>query len=145
MRVCFYAAVADPTLFEIVEFYRQDIEILRSLGHDVYCARRPSDLREPWDLAWVWWQTSGCPAVLAARARRRQAVLVTVALEQEIAGRGLAKRVRLLGGVSPWRYSRLWNGLVPQSPLSSRSVHPPRSARAARMSSPGGEARVQLA
>lgn len=92
MRLCFYAAVSDTALFEIVEFYRQDIEILGSLGHDVRCTSRPQELTGDWDLAWVWWQTSGCPAVLAARVRGRPAVLVTALSDNDPSDSGMSAK-----------------------------------------------------
>ena len=92
MRLCFYAAVSDPALFEIVEFYRQDIEILRSLGHEVRCASRPQQLRGDWDLAWVWWQTSGCPAVICARWRGRPAVLATALSDNDPSDSGMGPK-----------------------------------------------------
>lgn len=92
MKLCFYAAVSDPGLFEIVEFYRQDIEILRALGHDVRCASRPQHIRADWDMAWVWWQTSGCPAILAARLRGRPAVLVTALSDSDPSDSGMGAK-----------------------------------------------------
>lgn len=92
MRICFYAAVDDPVLFEHVEFYRQDVELLRELGHTVTLARRPADLRAPFDLAWVWWQTSGVPAVLAARARRVPCVLLTALSDRDRTASGMPSK-----------------------------------------------------
>jgi glycosyltransferase involved in cell wall biosynthesis len=89
MRICFYAAVDDPVLFEHVEFYRQDIELLRQMGHTVVPARRPAELRAPFDLVWAWWQTSGVPAVLAARARRIPSVLLTALSDNDLTASGM--------------------------------------------------------
>ena len=77
MRICFFAAIDDPALFDLVEFYRQDIQALRALGHEVRTVNRIAGLRENADVYWVWWPTSGAPAVLLARLRRRPVVLVT--------------------------------------------------------------------
>lgn len=92
MRICFYAAVDDPLLFEHVEFYRQDIEILRELGHGVRLGRRPRDLRGRHDLLWAWWQTSGMPAVLAARARGIPSVLVTALSDRDHSASGMPSK-----------------------------------------------------
>lgn len=89
MRICFYAAVRDPALFELIDFYRQDVVALRSLGHDVRLVNTPGGLREGADLYWVWWQTSGLPALLAARARRRPSVLVTALSANDTSAAGL--------------------------------------------------------
>ena len=49
---CVYG-VDDHTIYR-TEFYRQDLEILRSLGHDVDIVHSPLRLRG-YDLAVVWW------------------------------------------------------------------------------------------
>ena len=92
MRVTFYAAVRDPALFELVEFYRQDIAALQELGHSVRLARSPRGLRAPADLFWVWWPTSGMPAVVAARARRVPCVLVTANSDTDTSASGLPSK-----------------------------------------------------
>jgi glycosyltransferase involved in cell wall biosynthesis len=95
MRVCFYAAVADPSLFDIVEFYRQDIRALEDLGHEVTRVREPRDLRPGFDLYWVWWPTSGTPALVTARLRRRPSVLVTAISDRDQTASGF-------GAKPPW-------------------------------------------
>jgi glycosyltransferase involved in cell wall biosynthesis len=92
LRICFYAAVDDPVLFEHVEFYRQDIQILRELGHEVSLARRPADLWGSHDLVWAWWQTSGMPAIASARMRRIPSVLVTALSDNDLSPSGVAAK-----------------------------------------------------
>src|SRR3954451_11084546 len=96
MRICFYAAVDDLDLLELVEFYRQDICALRALGHEVGLARRPRDLRPHHNQAyWIWWPTSGAPAVLAGRLYRRPVVLVTAISNRDSTSAGLRAKPRL--------------------------------------------------
>ena len=59
MRACFFARVKDPALFEVVDFYRNDIRILRELGFDVVRARSWAEV--PWncDLYFTWWWGPG--------------------------------------------------------------------------------------
>ncbi|MFI5212929.1 MAG: glycosyltransferase family 4 protein [Gemmatimonadales bacterium] len=59
MRACFFARVKDPALFDIVDFYRNDIRILGELGFDVVRARSFSEV--PWncDLYFTWWWGTG--------------------------------------------------------------------------------------
>jgi glycosyltransferase involved in cell wall biosynthesis len=49
------------------EFYAQDIAILRSLGHDVYVATGPRQLRRSTDAIFCWWWTYAWQAALAGR------------------------------------------------------------------------------
>lgn len=78
MRVCFFARVASLAVFDTVEFYRQDIEILRDLGHDVVIAHRWHEI--PWDcdLYYAWWWTWAFQPLAVARARHRPIVLTGV-------------------------------------------------------------------
>jgi len=89
--VCFFAAVRDPALFQLVEFYKQDIRALGELGHEVDLVSDPRQLRRDCDLYWVWWPTSGAPAVLAARLRSRPVILVT-AISDRDTGAGFATK-----------------------------------------------------
>lgn len=95
LRVCFFAAVKDPALFELVEFYRQDIHALRDLGHEVCTVNRITRIPRHADVYWVWWPTSGAPAVLLAWLLRRPVILVTAISENDETPSGL-------GAKPPW-------------------------------------------
>jgi glycosyltransferase involved in cell wall biosynthesis len=96
LRICFYAAVKDRRLFDLIEFYRQDIRSLEALGHDVRKVNDPRDLSWRDDLYWVWWQTSGLPAVLWGKARRRPCVLVTALSDRDRSACGPAAKPPLV-------------------------------------------------
>jgi glycosyltransferase involved in cell wall biosynthesis len=89
VRICCYAAVKDRSLFDLVEFYRQDIRALEELGHDIRLVNRPRDLRGDTDLYWVWWPTSGAPAILWAARRRRPAILLAAISDRDTSVSGL--------------------------------------------------------
>src|ERR1043166_3148320 len=59
MRICFFANLSRHAnwreLFEKVEFYRVDIQLLRELGYDVAVAGRPSQIDWKCDLYYSWW------------------------------------------------------------------------------------------
>jgi glycosyltransferase involved in cell wall biosynthesis len=95
MRICFYAAVRERELFDLVEFYRQDIEILRNLGHEVVLANRPRDVLGAFDLYWVWWQTTGALPLAVAALRRRPRVLVTALSDRDPTLSGMGAKGRL--------------------------------------------------
>jgi len=93
LRVCFYAAVQSVRLLDILEFYRQDLRILHDLGHSVRIATSPRHLpRRDDDLFWVWWPTSGAPAVVWADVRGRPSVLVTSLSERDRSASGLTSK-----------------------------------------------------
>jgi glycosyltransferase involved in cell wall biosynthesis len=71
MRVGFFARLRDPSLLELVDFYRNDITALRELGFDVVTATRFRDLPLDVDLYFTWWWGSGILALLKSLPLRR--------------------------------------------------------------------------
>lgn len=70
MRVTFYARVADVALIDLLEFYREDVEILRELGHVVNIHNEArSAVSAPADLLYAWWWPTALPVLAAARLR----------------------------------------------------------------------------
>jgi glycosyltransferase involved in cell wall biosynthesis len=55
VRISFLVYRADRERLSTTEFYRQDIEILRSLGHDVAIATRLREVSADTDLVFLWW------------------------------------------------------------------------------------------
>jgi glycosyltransferase involved in cell wall biosynthesis len=55
MRVAFCAFGVNEGAIERTEFYRQDFEILQSLGHEVCFVNKPGKLDRTFQLAFVWW------------------------------------------------------------------------------------------
>lgn len=60
---------------ESMEYYRQDIEVLRALGHDVQICNRYRDIPWRFDMIFVWWWTYALFPVLLARLLGRPAVI----------------------------------------------------------------------
>lgn len=76
MKACFFAHVADRKLLDLVEWYRQDIQILRDLGFDVAVA---TCLREiPWDcdLYFSWWCTSSILPLMIRAIRHKPLIIM---------------------------------------------------------------------
>lgn len=55
MRVAFCVIGVDEHIVHRTEFYRQDFELLRELGHHVRLVTSPLGLRATDDVAFVWW------------------------------------------------------------------------------------------
>jgi len=55
MRIGFFARVAAQSKFETVEFYHQDIQILRDLGHELVLATSWREIPRHVDLYFIWW------------------------------------------------------------------------------------------
>lgn len=76
-RIAFYC---NDTLENIqaMEYYRQDIEALRSLGHDVVVCNRYRDIPLKFDVLFVWWWTYALIPVAIARLFGRTAIVTGV-------------------------------------------------------------------
>lgn len=69
MKIIFYSRVHSMDVFER-GFYKQDIDILRSLGHTVLVTNRISDLLKTTDVYFVWWWTAAAPVVWLGKIRQ---------------------------------------------------------------------------
>jgi glycosyltransferase involved in cell wall biosynthesis len=74
VQICFFARVKDRAVLDRVEFYAQDIRILRDLGYDVHVATRLRELVRA-DLYFCWWWTWAFVPLALASALRRPAVV----------------------------------------------------------------------
>lgn len=75
--VVFFARVADRATLDRVEFYRQDICLLRELGFDVKVVTRVANLTIA-DYYFVWWWTWAFAPVALARLLRRPVIVTGV-------------------------------------------------------------------
>lgn len=60
---------------QAMEYYRQDIEALRALGHDIVVCNRYRDIPWRFDLMFVWWWTYALLPVALARLTGRPAIV----------------------------------------------------------------------
>jgi glycosyltransferase involved in cell wall biosynthesis len=70
MRVGFFAKVEDRGALERVEFYKQDIDILRDLGFEVVIATRYREIPTDVDFYFIWWWQWGILPLMKALSRR---------------------------------------------------------------------------
>lgn len=74
--VLFYARVPDAKLFELLEFYAEDIRSLEALGFNVITTNSvTSALFSSADVLYAWWWHSSLPVIAGWRARRRPVVV----------------------------------------------------------------------
>jgi glycosyltransferase involved in cell wall biosynthesis len=77
MKACFFARVRDKELFDLVDFYRNDIRILKELGFQVVLANKFSDIPLGCDLYFTWWWGSGILSIIKSRLARKPNVIVS--------------------------------------------------------------------
>ncbi|MBA4381379.1 MAG: hypothetical protein C0406_02330 [Sideroxydans sp.] len=76
MRICFFAKVRDKALFNVVEFYKVDIDALRQLGHEVVCVNSFKELMlVRCDLYYIWWFGYGVFPALLAKLKGKPTIL----------------------------------------------------------------------
>jgi len=76
MDVCFFSRVKDKRLLTIVQWYKNDISILRDLGHTVRIATRFREI--PWDcdVYCSWWYTTSVLPLVKAKLRHRPLIIL---------------------------------------------------------------------
>jgi glycosyltransferase involved in cell wall biosynthesis len=74
-------------VLETWEFYRQDIEILKSLGHEVVPATRWTQLPFDVDLYYVWWWTWAFQPLVLARILGKPIVVTGVLQDKKFSAR----------------------------------------------------------
>lgn len=79
MRICFFANLSAHAnwreIFQRVEFYKVDIQLLRDLGHEVIEAGKPSLIDWKADLYYGWWWGHAPFIMLPAKLRRKPIIL----------------------------------------------------------------------
>jgi len=86
--ICFFAAVKDKGLLQLVQWYKNDIQILKDLGYEVRIATRFSEIPFRCDLYFSWWATSSILPLIKAQIGGTPIVVVAggsevVQLEEE--------------------------------------------------------------
>lgn len=57
MKICFFCKISDKRKLSIVEFYHQDIEILKKIDPNLTIATKYSEIDWSSDIIFVWWWT----------------------------------------------------------------------------------------
>ena len=71
----FYCKLSDVSLLETLEFYSEDLRLLRELADEVtICTSLRSLVRARPGLLWAWWHSTSLPAIALWRLRRRSVV-----------------------------------------------------------------------
>ena len=71
----FNCRIADPSLLDTIEFYAEDLRLLREIAGEVTTCTTPAELaRASPGLLWTWWHAPSVPALALWRARRLPAI-----------------------------------------------------------------------
>lgn len=76
-KIVFFARDSVENI-QSMEYYRQDLQALHALGHEVVICTRYRDIPARFDLIYVWWWTYALYPVLVAKLRRRKSVVTGV-------------------------------------------------------------------
>ena len=75
-QVCFFAYVRDIKILELIEFYHNDIKILKELGFEVKIATRFNEIPYNSDLYFSWWWGTGIQALIKAKLSNKPIIMV---------------------------------------------------------------------
>lgn len=73
-KIVFYCHV-NSKLLQTVEFYKQDLDALKSLGYEVIIATRLREIPFRFDYLFIWWWTHAAIPVFISRMLRRPSIV----------------------------------------------------------------------
>jgi glycosyltransferase involved in cell wall biosynthesis len=73
-RICFFARV-DKQALDIVNFYKQDIDILNDIGCSVKIATRWSEIDWSCDIIYIWWWTWAFIPVFISKILKKKTII----------------------------------------------------------------------
>ena len=74
-KIVFFVAGISKTLLHTVEYYRQDIQTLQSLGHEVIPCTKYREIPKSFDALFIWWWTYAAVPVVFARILRKPSII----------------------------------------------------------------------
>lgn len=142
MRICFFANMSAHAnwreMFDRVEFYRIDIQLLRDLGHEVVIVGDPRAMDWSADLYYCWWWGHAPFPMIPAKLRRRP-IIVTGAFDyatcrdelpgvcyldrpawQKIVLRAMLRLADANLFVSQYEYDEVTRNLTVRNPIAAR-------------------------
>jgi glycosyltransferase involved in cell wall biosynthesis len=113
-RIVFFARTTRATLDD-TEYYKQDIDALQALGHDVVVCTRYAEIPLRFDAIFVWWWTYALWPVLLSRLRGKPCLVTGVfnlSLPRTFAGRDFHRRPAwqrwLIAAAARWASANLF-------------------------------------
>lgn len=76
IKICFYVRTKNRELFEIVDFYSNDIRIFKELGYEVVLSNSYKNIPNDCDLYFIWWWTSGIVPLIKAKFLRKPTLMI---------------------------------------------------------------------
>ncbi len=75
-KICFFAKVQDKNNLNIVQWYVNDIKILRSIDDNLIVATRPWEISWNSDVYYSWWATGSIFPLVLAKLRKKPIIVV---------------------------------------------------------------------
>lgn len=75
MKICFFCHVERKEILDIVEFYKQDIDILKAVDPNLKIAIRLVDIDWRADIIFVWWWTHAFLPVMIGRILNKKVII----------------------------------------------------------------------
>ena len=67
MKICFFCKIKNRKLLNTVEFYKQDIDILKKIDPGLTIATNYSEIDWNADISFIWWWTYALYPVLVGK------------------------------------------------------------------------------
>ena len=73
--ICYFARVPDVQLFSRIDFYSNDIKILKQLGYEVKLCNDYFNIPDC-DLYFIWWWSSGIIPLIKAKFKKKPVIMI---------------------------------------------------------------------
>jgi len=91
-KICFYARVPDINLLNSVNFYSNDIKILRELGYEVLLSNSYKNIPSGCDLFFIWWWSSGIIPLIKSKLQGKPSIMIGNLHYRDLSNQGYKHR-----------------------------------------------------
>jgi glycosyltransferase involved in cell wall biosynthesis len=76
LRICFHARSYDDKVFELFDYYSNDVKIFKELGHEVIFSYNSKTIPVNCDLYFIWWWSSGIIPLIKANILGKKTITI---------------------------------------------------------------------
>lgn len=74
-KIVFYTHLKRKSLLKSIEFYRQDIDALSDLGHEVVICTKYREIPKKFDILFIWWWTYALIPIIISKVLNRPSII----------------------------------------------------------------------
>lgn len=76
LKICFHARSYDDKVFELFDYYSNDVKIFKELGHEIVFSYNSKTIPGDCDLYFIWWWSSGIIPLIKANLLGKKTITI---------------------------------------------------------------------